>query len=123
MAHEPVPLHLNWDSFDETYGAVAAALGIAADQLLHLSQVYQRPIDLQDLQVEAMIAHVHDDIPAGAQGSLILADVEFHHLQPLRAPEIVRRVLQVPNSLQRSALFRGLGLMPYCRDVGHIGLL
>ena len=113
---QEVPLRLNWNDYEAYHDLVSDALQISRHHLYDTHHVRHRPEDLVRANVEAIIAHRHGDITPGSTLRLVLTDVEFHAVQPLLQPEIVRKVYKLPHYIGRSTLLHSLGLGQYCRE-------
>ena len=114
---QPITLKLLWDDYWVMHRQVAAACGISIDDLVGIHHVSVAPRDLDDIDLQAVIAQKSNEIFHGEGIVLTLSDVEFHvEGDELSPPKTRREVTRMLRQITRRGVLRSLALHEWCED-------
>ena len=114
---QPITLKLLWDDYWVMHRQVAKACGISIDDLVGIHHVSVGPRDLDDIDLQPVIAQKSDEIFHGEGIVLTLSDVEFHVKGDAFAPPKTRRgVTRILRQTTRRGVLRSLEVHQWCED-------
>ena len=106
------------DDHEIRHRQAAHYMSISRHQLLRLHPTKVVPQDLHGTEWP-LLAQLAGEISPGASSKYVLIDTEFHNHLPSLEPETIRQCKLISSRLTRTMILSQLGLVPYCRHVGH----
>ena len=114
---QPTTLKLLWDDYWVMHSQVARACGVSIDDLVGIHHVSVGPRDLDDIDLQPVIAQKSNEIFHGEGIVLTLSDVEFHEQgDALAPPKTKREVTRILRQITRRGVLRSLDVHRWCED-------
>ena len=114
---QPITLKLLWDDYWVMHSQVARACGVSIDDLVGIHHVSVGPRDLDDIDLQPVIAQKNNEIFHGEGIVLTLSDVEFHEQGDALAPTKTKReVTRILRQITRRGVLRSLDVHRWCED-------
>ena len=93
---------------------ISRACGVSIDDLIGTHHVRHPPFDIEELEVQAIIAQKSNEVFHGEGVVLVLVDVEFHAVEPMTPTRTKREVEKIVRFASRRGILRTLGLEERC---------
>jgi len=116
MEAQPISARLLWDDYWAMHRQISRACGIAMDDLVGIHHVRSPPSDLEELELQAVIAQKSHEIFHGQGVVLALTDVELHSEEILTVPWTKRQMTKFIKHITRRGVTRILGVEGWCYD-------
>lgn len=113
---QPISVRLLWDDYWAMHRQISRVCGVTMDDLVGIHHVKSPPPDLEELELQAVIAQKSNEIFHGQGVVLALTDVELHSEEILTVPWAKRQVTKLIKYITRRGVTRSLGVEGWCYD-------
>ena len=116
LGHPPISKRLMWDVYWPMHRQIAAACGVSIDELVGVHHVRHQPLDLEEMELQSVIAQKSHEFQQGDGTVLVLTDLERHHQRvdgPIRTQREVRHIRKF---ITRKGILELLGAEGECED-------
>ena len=115
----PISRRLFWDDYWPMHRQIANACGVSIDELVGVHHIKHQPADLDELDVQSVIAQKDHEAFHGEGIVLALADIEQHSADVGDSIRTVREVRKIPKYTTRQGMLRVLGVESHCQTDPH----
>ena len=112
----PISRRLTWDVYWTMHRQIANACGIGIDDLVGIHHVRHQPADLEELEVQSVIAQRVEEVQHGSWTIMALTDVERHQVRGDLVPVTVRDVHNIRKFITRRGILDTLGVNDECSN-------
>ena len=114
LGHPPISKRLMWDVYWPMHRQIAAACGVSIDELVGVHHVRHQPLDLEEMELQSVIAQKSHEFQQGDGTVLVLTDLERHQNRvdgPIRTQREVRYIRKF---ITRKGILELLGVEDEC---------
>ena len=112
----PISRRLFWDDYWPMHRQIANACGVSIDELVGVHHIKHQPADLDELDVQPVIAQKEHEAFHGEGIVLALADIEQHSAVVGDPVRTVREIRKLSKYITRQRILRALGVESYCQS-------
>ncbi len=112
----PISRRLFWDNYWPMHRQIANACGVSIDELVGVHHIKHQPEDLNELDVQSVIAQKEQEAFHGEGIVLTLADIEQHSAAAGNPVRTVREVRKLSKYVTRQGILRDLGVERHCKS-------
>ena len=115
----PISRRLFWDDYWPMHRQIANACGVSIDELVGVHHIKHQPTDLDELDVQSVIAQKDHEAFHGEGIVLTLADIEQHSADVGDPIRTVREIRRISKFTTRQGILRALGVESHCQIDPH----